>query len=84
MHGSGSTHWPTGGAPSLRSDGDDLTARQPGVGIVVVERSIRDQAGAECVLPSSMLLSMIVARVHSALGPQPDVRLADHRDSASP
>jgi hypothetical protein len=69
-------------APGLRSDGADLTAHQPDVGTVVFELVIPDQACAECVMPSSMLLPIFAARVHSALGPHLDVRLDDPRDAA--
>ncbi|MCP3938206.1 MAG: hypothetical protein GY708_22895 [Actinomycetia bacterium] len=70
-------------APGLRSDGADLTAHQPDDRTVVFELFIPDQACAECVMPSSMLLPMFAARVHAALGPHLDVRLDDPRDSVS-
>jgi hypothetical protein len=69
-------------AQGLRSDGADLTAHQPDDHTVVFELYIPDEACAECVMPSSVLLPMFTARVHATLGPHLDVRLDDPRDPA--
>ncbi len=67
-------------AQGLRADGADLAAHQPDDHSVVFELYIPDQACAECVMPSSVLLPMFATRVHTALGTHLDVRLDDPRD----
>jgi hypothetical protein len=70
-------------APGLRSDGADLTAHQRDDHTVVFQLSIPDQACAECVMPSSMLLPIFTERVRGALGSHLEVHLDDPRDSAN-
>jgi len=70
-------------ARGLRSDGADLRAHQPDDRTVVFELIIPDQACAECVMPSSMLLPIFTEHVYAALGSHLHVRLDDPRDASN-
>ena len=65
-------------AEALRADRADLTAEQSGSRIVF-RLHIPDEACAECVMPSSMLVPMFQHRVDQELGPGLTVELEDPR-----
>ena len=65
-------------AEALRADRADLTAEQSGSRIVF-RLHIPDDACAECVMPSSMLVPMFQNRVDQELGPGLTVELEDPR-----
>ena len=66
-------------AESVRADRADLTAERSGSSIVF-RLHIPDEACAECVMPSSMLVPMFQHRVDAELGPGLVVVLHDPRD----
>ena len=66
-------------AEGLRADRADLTAERSG-NIVTFRLHIPDEACAECVLPSSMLVPILQRRVDDELGPGLVVVLDDPRD----
>ncbi len=66
-------------AGALRADGADITAEQSGHRIIF-RLHIPDQACAECVMPSSMLVPMLQNRVEAELGSGLVVELHDPRD----
>lgn len=65
---------------ALRADGADLTAEQSGSRITF-RLHIPDEACAECVMPSSMLVPIFQHRVDQELGPGLTVELEDPRTS---
>ena len=65
-------------AEALRADRADLTAEQSGSRIVF-RLHIPDEACAECVMPTSMLVPMFQRRVDQELGPGLTVELEDPR-----
>ena len=65
-------------AVALRADRADLTAEQSGSRITF-RLHIPDEACAECVMPSSMLVPMFQHRVDRELGPGLTVELEDPR-----
>ncbi|MCE2512146.1 MAG: hypothetical protein J4F50_06230 [Acidimicrobiia bacterium] len=69
-------------AAALRADRADLTAEQSGSRITF-RLHIPDEACAECVLPSSMLVPILQNRVDAGLGPGFAVVLDDPRDQAT-
>ena len=69
-------------AVALRADRADLTAEQSGSRITF-RLHIPDEACAECVLPSSMLVPVLQNRVDAGLGPGFVVVLDDPRDQAT-
>ena len=69
-------------AEALRADRADLTAEQSGSRITF-RLHIPDEACAECVMPSSMLVPMFQHRVDQELGPGLTVELEDPRTSVS-
>ena len=69
-------------AVALRADRADLTAEQSGSRITF-RLHIPDEACAECVLPSSMLLPVLQNRVDAGLGSGFVVVLDDPRDQAT-
>ena len=69
-------------AEGLRADRADLTAERSGTKIVF-RLHIPDEACAECVMPSSMLVSMFQHRVDRELGPGLTVELEDPRTPVS-
>ena len=66
-------------AESLRADRADLTAERSGDRITF-RLHIPDEACAECVMPSSMLVPILQRRVDDELGPGLVVVLDDPRD----
>ena len=70
-------------APGLRSDGADLFVEETGDHAAVFRLHIPDQACADCIMPSRMLLPMFSARMASMLGPGWTVTLDDPRDDAA-
>ena len=66
-------------AESLRADRADLTAERSGDRITF-RLHIPDEACAECVMPSSMLVPILQHRVNDELGPGLVVALDDPRD----
>lgn len=66
-------------AVALRADRADLTAEQSGSRITF-RLHIPDEACAECVMPSSMLVPMFQHRFDAELGPGLTVELHDPRD----
>ena len=66
-------------AEGLRADRADLTAEQSGSKIIF-RLHIPDEACAECVMPSSMLVPVLQRRVDAELGPGLVVVLDDPRD----
>lgn len=70
-------------AAALRADRADLTAEQSG-NRIIFELHIPDEACAECVMPSSMLVPMLQRRVESELGRGFVVELHDPRDRGGP
>ena len=70
-------------AAGLRSDGADLFVEQTGDHSAVFRLYIPDQACADCIMPSRILLPMLSARVASMLGPGWTVTLDDPRDDAA-
>ena len=69
-------------AGALRADRADLTAERSGSKIVF-RLHIPDEACAECVMPSSMLVPMFQHRVDQELGPGLTVELEDPRTSVN-
>jgi len=69
-------------AVALRADRADLTAEQSGSRITF-RLHIPDEACAECVMPSSMLIPMFQHRVDQELGPGLTVELEDPRTSVN-
>ena len=69
-------------AEALRADRADLTAERSGSRIVF-RLHIPDEACAECVMPSSMLVPMFQRRVDQELGPGLIVELEDPRTSVN-
>ena len=69
-------------AEALRADRADLTAERSGSRIVF-RLHIPDEACAECVMPSSMLVPMFQHRVDQELGPGFTVELEDPRTSVN-
>ena len=69
-------------AVALRADRADLTAEQSGSRITF-RLHIPDEACAECVMPSSMLVPMFQHRVDQELGPGLTVELEDPRTSVN-
>lgn len=67
-------------AVALRADRADLTVEQSGSRITF-RLHIPDEACAECVMPSSMLVPMFQHRVDQELGPGLTVELEDSRTS---
>lgn len=65
-------------AESLRADRADLTAERSG-SIITFRLHIPDEACAECVMPSSMLIPILQRRVDAELGPGLTVELHDPR-----
>ena len=65
-------------AEGLRSDRADLTAERSG-NLITFQLHIPDEACAECVLPSSMLVPILQRRVDDDLGPGLIVVLEDPR-----
>ena len=70
-------------AAALRADRADLMAEQSG-NRMIFELHIPDEACAECVMPSSMLVPMLQRRVESELGRGFVVELHDPRDHGGP
>ena len=70
-------------APGLRTDGADLFVEQSGDHTAVFRLHIPDQACADCIMPSRILLPMFSARVASMMGPGWTVTLDDPRDDAA-
>ena len=66
-------------AEALRADRADLTAERSGSRITF-RLHIPDEACAECVMPSSMLVPMLQRRIDQELGPGLVVVLDDPRD----
>ena len=66
-------------AEGLRADRADLTAEQTG-NTITFRLHIPDEACAECVMPSSMLVPMFQRRIDQDLGPGLVVVLNDPRD----
>ena len=66
-------------AEGLRADRADLTAERFG-NLITFRLHIPDEACAECVLPSSMLVPILQRRVDDELGPGLIVVLDDPRD----
>ena len=66
-------------ATGLRADGADLTAEQSGTRISF-RLHVPDQACAECIMPSSVLVPMLQRRIDAELGPGLTVELHDPRD----
>ena len=69
-------------AEALRAARADLTAEQSGSRITF-RLHIPDEACAECVMPSSMLVPMFQHRVDQELGPGLTVELEDPRTSVN-
>ncbi len=69
-------------AEALRADRADLTAERTGT-TIVFRLHIPDEACAECVLPSSMLVPILQSRVDAELGPGLTVELDDPRTSVT-
>ena len=69
-------------AEALRADRADLTAERAGSKITF-RLHIPDEACAECVMPSSMLVPMFQHRVDQELGPGLTVELDDPRTSVN-
>ena len=69
-------------AVALRADRADLTAVQSGSRITF-RLHIPDEACAECVMPSSMLVPLFQHRVDQELGPGLTVELEDPRTSVN-
>ena len=69
-------------AEALRADRADLTAERAGSRITF-RLHIPDEACAECVMPSSMLVPMFQHRVDQELGPGFIVELDDPRTSVN-
>ena len=69
-------------AEALRADRADLTAQRSGRKIIF-RLHIPDEACAECVMPSSMLVPMFQHRVDQELGPGLTVELEDPRTPVS-
>ena len=65
-------------AESLRADRADLTAERMG-STITFRLHIPDEACAECVMPSSMLVPMFQRRIDQELGPGLTVELEDPR-----
>ncbi len=65
-------------AESLRADRADLTAERSG-SLITFRLHIPDEACAECVLPSAMLIPILQRRVDAELGPGLTVELHDPR-----
>ena len=70
-------------AAALRADRADLTAEQSG-NRIIFELHIPDEACAECVMPSSVLVPMLQRRVDPELGRGFVVELHDPRDHGGP
>ncbi len=70
-------------APGLRSDGADLFVERTDDYTAVFRLHIPDQACANCIMPSRILLPMFAARVASIIGPGWSVTLDDTRDDAT-
>ena len=68
-------------AEALRADRADLTAEQTG-STIVFRLHIPDEACAECVMPSSLLVPMFQHHIDTELGPGLVVALNDPRDHA--
>ena len=69
-------------AAALRADRADLTAERVG-STITFRLHISDEACAECVMPSSMLVPMFQRRIDTELGPGLTVELRDPRTSVS-
>ena len=69
-------------AVALRADRADLTAEQSGSRITF-RLHIPDEACAECVMPSSMLVPIFQHRVDQELGPGLTVELEDPRTTVN-
>ncbi len=69
-------------AEGLRADRADLTAERTG-NTITFRLHIPDEACAECVMPSSMLVPMFQRRIDQELGPGLTVELEDPRTSVS-
>ena len=67
-------------APGLRSDGADLFASMVGDSEIVFHLHIPDQACAECIMPSNILLPIFRTQVASMLGAGFVVSLNDPRE----
>lgn len=70
-------------AEGLRADRADLTAERSGDRITF-RLHIPDEACAECVMPSSMLVPILQRRIDDGLGPGLAVFLDDPRDQRDP
>ena len=70
-------------AEALRADRADLTAEQSG-NRITFRLHIPDQACAECIMPSSMLVEMLQHRIDIEMGPGLVVELDDPREAAEP
>ena len=66
-------------AEGLRADRADLTAERSGDRITF-RLHIPDEACAECIMPSSMLVPILQRRVDDELGPGLEIVLDDPRD----
>ena len=69
-------------AAALRADRADLTAERVG-NTITFRLHIPDEACAECVMPSSILVPMFQHRIDTELGPGLTVELEDPRTSVS-
>ena len=69
-------------AEGLRADRADLTAEQTG-NTITFRLHIPDEACAECVMPSSMLVALFQHRIDAELGPGLTVELEDPRTPVS-
>jgi hypothetical protein len=67
-------------APGLRSDGADLFASMVTDSQIVFRLHIPDQACAECIMPSNILLPIFRTQVTSMLGEGFEVSLDDPRE----
>lgn len=67
-------------APGLRSDGADLFARFVTDGSIEFSLHIPDQACADCIMPSRILLPIFRTQVESMLGTGFTVTIEDPRD----